>query len=39
MNPMRNLRETMIIDKNREWIFVDCKTKIMQVILGLVVLD
>jgi hypothetical protein len=39
MNPMRNLRETMIIDKNREWIFVDCKMEIMQVILGLVVLD
>jgi hypothetical protein len=39
MNPMRNLRETMIIDNNREWSFVDCKMEIMQVILGLVDLD
>jgi hypothetical protein len=39
MKPMRILRETMIIDKNREWIYVDCKMEVMQVILGLVVLD
>jgi len=29
----------MIIDKNKEWIFVDFKMEIMEVILALVVLD